>query len=164
MAGAVRLSASETLPADGFSGALAGRVWRPDVAGPSVVAIRAGGVFDISAAFRPCAISARLPTRPRACRRLAASGSARLRTSSPIRRPTREIASKPWLLAPIDLQAIKAAGVTFADLDDRTSDRGTRPRQSAGGGGDPQDILHIVGDDLSAAARLAGSRARSRRR
>ena len=51
MAGAVRLSASEALPADGFSGALAGRVWRPDVAGPSVVAIRASGVFDITAAF-----------------------------------------------------------------------------------------------------------------
>ena len=51
MAGAVRLSASEALPADGFSGALAGRVWRPDAAGPSVVAIRASGVFDITAAF-----------------------------------------------------------------------------------------------------------------
>src|SRR6202020_71234 len=40
-----------TLPADGFAGALAARVWRPDVSGPSVVAIREKGVFDISAAF-----------------------------------------------------------------------------------------------------------------
>ena len=40
-----------TLPADGFAGALAARVWRPDVNGPSVVAIREKGVFDISAAF-----------------------------------------------------------------------------------------------------------------
>src|ERR1700690_4268868 len=40
-----------TLPADGFAGALAARVWRPDVSGPSVVAIRDKGVFDLSAAF-----------------------------------------------------------------------------------------------------------------
>src|SRR6202021_2764130 len=40
-----------TLPADGFAGALAARVWRPEVNGPSVVAIRENGVFDISAAF-----------------------------------------------------------------------------------------------------------------
>ena len=40
-----------TLPADGFAGALAARVWRPEVNGPSVVAIREKGVFDISAAF-----------------------------------------------------------------------------------------------------------------
>ena len=31
-----------------------------------------------------------------------------------IRQPTNGIRVKPWLLAPIDLQAIKAAGVTFA--------------------------------------------------
>ena len=35
------LTAREILPADGCRGALVGRVWRPDVAGPSVVAIRA---------------------------------------------------------------------------------------------------------------------------
>jgi fumarylacetoacetate (FAA) hydrolase family protein len=40
-----------TLPTDGFAGALAARVWRPEVDGPSVVAIREKGVFDISAAF-----------------------------------------------------------------------------------------------------------------
>ena len=44
------ISAAETLPAD-RAGALAGRVWRPDVDGPSVVAIRDGGAFDVSRAF-----------------------------------------------------------------------------------------------------------------
>ena len=29
-----------TLPDDGFAGALAARIWRPDVAGPSVGAVR----------------------------------------------------------------------------------------------------------------------------
>src|ERR1700689_3015682 len=40
-----------TLPADGFAGALAARVWRPAVSGPSVVAIRKSGVCDIAATF-----------------------------------------------------------------------------------------------------------------
>ena len=47
----LRLSEAATLPNDRYAGALAGRVWRPDVAGPSVVAVRAGGVYDVSAAF-----------------------------------------------------------------------------------------------------------------
>jgi fumarylacetoacetate (FAA) hydrolase family protein len=47
----VTLNAEQTLPADGSAGALAGRVWRPDAEGPAVVAVRAAGVFDISAAI-----------------------------------------------------------------------------------------------------------------
>ena len=45
------LTAARTLPADGTAGALAGRVWRPDCEGPSVVAVRADGVFDVSRDF-----------------------------------------------------------------------------------------------------------------
>src|SRR6266542_3748859 len=48
---APKLTSNLSLPADGFAGALAGRVWRPDQDGPSVVAIRANGVMDISRAF-----------------------------------------------------------------------------------------------------------------
>ncbi|HEX3990611.1 MAG TPA: fumarylacetoacetate hydrolase, partial [Acetobacteraceae bacterium] len=40
---------SAALPSDAASATLAGRVWRPDRNGPSVVAIRDGAVFDISA-------------------------------------------------------------------------------------------------------------------
>src|SRR3954452_19548032 len=35
------------LPTDGFQGALVGRVWRPGI-GPSVVAVREDGLFDIT--------------------------------------------------------------------------------------------------------------------
>src|SRR3954467_8009505 len=42
---------SSSLPVDGCVGALAGRVWRPDICGPSVVAVRHEGVFDISRHF-----------------------------------------------------------------------------------------------------------------
>ena len=43
---ALRESLLPVLPDDGTAGALAWRVWRPDVDGPAVVAIRADGVFD----------------------------------------------------------------------------------------------------------------------
>ncbi|HET6197166.1 MAG TPA: fumarylacetoacetate hydrolase, partial [Acetobacteraceae bacterium] len=39
------------LPDDSASAALAGRVWRPDVAGPSVVAVRNGDLLDVSSSF-----------------------------------------------------------------------------------------------------------------
>ena len=48
---ALQLTANSSLPADGFVGTLAGRIWRPDQDGPSVAAIRADGVFDVSRAF-----------------------------------------------------------------------------------------------------------------
>src|SRR5215475_11571200 len=45
------LDTASTLPSDATAGTLVGRVWRPDLAGPSVVAVRGDGVFDISRAF-----------------------------------------------------------------------------------------------------------------
>src|SRR5262245_40569987 len=44
-------TATTTLPTDGASGALVGRVWRPDLAGPSVAVLRPDGVYDITATF-----------------------------------------------------------------------------------------------------------------
>jgi fumarylacetoacetate (FAA) hydrolase family protein len=107
-------NASAALPTDGYAGALAGRVWRPEVEGPSVVAIRADGVFDVTAEF---------PTMRDLCEtvdpaaRLRAASGERIGTLNVILAntpPDRRDHSKPWLLAPIDLQAIKAAGVPFA--------------------------------------------------
>ena len=52
------LTARQILPGDGCRGALAGRVWRPDVSGPSVVAIRAGAAGEA----RVVDVTAQLPT------------------------------------------------------------------------------------------------------
>ena len=46
----ISMAADRALPVDD-GGALAGRVWRPDVDGPSIVAIRGGQVVDISRVF-----------------------------------------------------------------------------------------------------------------
>jgi fumarylacetoacetate (FAA) hydrolase family protein len=101
------------LPDDGLAGALAGRVWRPDLAGPSVVALRAEGAVDISAAY-PTMRDLCETADPAAALRAAAGpvvaslDALLANTPADTRDP-----NKPWLLTPVDLQAIKAAGVTF---------------------------------------------------
>ena len=108
------LTPHATLPADGLAGALAGRVWRPDLDGPSVVAIRAEGVVDITATV---ATMSGLCERRDAVSILRTAKGDRLGDLGAILANTPEVtrdASKPWLLSPIDLQAVKAAGVTFA--------------------------------------------------
>jgi fumarylacetoacetate (FAA) hydrolase family protein len=108
------LELSRTLPSDGTTGTLVGRVWRPDVEGPSVVVLRGDGVCDISRAF---------PTMRDLCEDFdparAARGAQgeRIGDIAAILANTAELDRDPrkaWFLAPNDLQAVKAAGVTFA--------------------------------------------------
>src|SRR5450759_5236304 len=47
----MNLSEKASLPADGYAGALAGRVWRPRLEGPSVAAVRRQGLFDVTRHF-----------------------------------------------------------------------------------------------------------------
>jgi fumarylacetoacetate (FAA) hydrolase family protein len=110
-----QLSVAATLPADGCQGTLVGRVWLPgEPGGPAVVAVREDGLYDLTRlaptmsllceASDPAAI-ARSPE------------ARRIGELAPIlanSRWDRRDPGMPWLLAPIDLQAIKAAGVTFA--------------------------------------------------
>jgi fumarylacetoacetate (FAA) hydrolase family protein len=104
------------LPDDGYTGCLLGRIWRPgSVAGPSVVAVRAEGVFDVSARF-PTVADVLDEADPVAALQQTAGervGSvAELLANTP---PDGRHADQPYFLAPIDVQVIKAAGVTFAD-------------------------------------------------
>ncbi len=107
------LSIANTLPADAAKALLVGRAWRPDVQGPSVVIIRDDKVVDITSVF-PIMRDACEAADPAGALRKAqgeAIGSvADILANTP---PDRRDASKPWLLAPLDLQAVKAAGVTF---------------------------------------------------
>ena len=109
-----QLNEAKILPADGFAGAFGGRAFRPDLGGPAVVAIRAEGVFDVTSTFatmRDLAEQGRPAPALRAAAGERIGGLADLLANTP---PDRRNAAKPWLLAPVDLQAIKAAGVTFA--------------------------------------------------
>jgi fumarylacetoacetate (FAA) hydrolase family protein len=108
------LDVSETLPSDGTAGTLIGRVWRPDASGPSVVAIRDDGVYDLCAAFATVRDLCEAPDPAAAA---AGAEAERIGDLAAILANTPEAgrnAGRAWLLAPLDLQAIKAAGVTFA--------------------------------------------------
>ena len=93
---------------------LVGRVWCPAGDGPSVVAVRDGALFDVSSSF---------PTVSQLCEQADPAAALRQATGERIATVAEALAntppdtrdtSRPWLLAPIDLQAVKAAGVTFA--------------------------------------------------
>ena len=107
------------LPEDKMNGTLVGRAWiagegAGQPAGPSVVALREGGVFDLSQAVPtmsgllesadPAALVRATPGR------YIGSADGLFQNS---RQPSGN-ADGPRLLAPCDLQVIKAAGVTFA--------------------------------------------------
>jgi fumarylacetoacetate (FAA) hydrolase family protein len=104
----------QTLPQDWQRAVLAGRVWRPDARGPSVVAIRAGEAIDISRAFPTIRDLCETGDPAAALRHADGERIGNLVDILANTPPERRDARKPWLLAPIDLQAIKAAGVTFA--------------------------------------------------
>lgn len=109
------LDPKATLPDDGFAGTLLGRVWLPAEDGPAVVVIREDGVYDISRTAPTVAGLLDGPDSLAAVR--AAPRDRRLGSYAEILANTtsdNRDASRPWFLAPVDLQALKAAGVTFA--------------------------------------------------
>ena len=92
-----------------------GRVWRQDVSGPSLVAVREGHLFDITS--RETATMSELLERDDVLEYVARVPGESLGSLDEITATGREghrTGSRPWLLAPCDLQAIKACGVTFA--------------------------------------------------
>lgn len=111
--------AARFLPSDGLQGTLLARAWLPDamtgtVAGPAPVWLHEDGVFDLSA-IRPtmAQLLAEEPFGRLASASLAdpVTTVAELVANSVGPNPNRDV---PHLLAPVDLQAIKACGVTFA--------------------------------------------------
>jgi fumarylacetoacetate (FAA) hydrolase family protein len=135
-------------PTDRDAAVLVGRVWNPQVAGPSVVAVRGEQVFDITAdaptmrdlceAGDPVAVA-------RSTKGMSLGALTDILANTP--RESRD-SSRPWLLAPIDLQAIKAAGVTFAvSMLERVIEeqaRGTPERANQ----IRAEIQATIGDDL----------------
>jgi fumarylacetoacetate (FAA) hydrolase family protein len=142
------LSVDATLPQDSARAILVGRMWRPEFDGPSVVALRDGRLFDITAGY---------PTIRDLCE--AENPAAALRDAGgelvgPLEdvlantAPGTRDPSRGWLLAPVDLQAIKAAGVTFvASMLERVIEERAK--------GDPDaavairaEISSLIGGDL----------------
>jgi fumarylacetoacetate (FAA) hydrolase family protein len=145
----ITLTAKDVLPEDGTRGTLVGRVFLPDAGGPSVVAVRDDGVYDVSAQYATVSALCEADDPARSLR--AAKGErigdlADILANTP---PDARDAKKPWLLAPVDLQVLKAAGVTFAiSMLERVIEERAR--------GNPdsaeairREVVGLVGDDLS---------------
>ncbi|GIG90577.1 fumarylacetoacetate hydrolase family protein [Plantactinospora endophytica] len=144
-------TAADALPDDAEESVLIGRIWDPLLGGPSPVVVRGGEVFDVSTDFPTVRDICELPEPAAVVAGLAGRWVGTLaevlaNTGVASRDPGR-----PWLLAPVDLQAVKAAGVTFAVsmiervIEERArGDLGLaadiRQRTLAGVGGDLQDL------------------------
>lgn len=100
------------LPSDLRQALLVGRVWRPgSAAGPSVVVVRDGQVVDLTAVVPTVADLLDHPDRVTLAREAQGESLGDART---LMAATLQGAAGPRLLAPCDLQPVKAAGVTFA--------------------------------------------------
>jgi len=137
------------LPVDAAQATLVGRVWRPDVEGPSVCVVRGEDVIDISGAF-PTMRDLCEQDDPAAAARVALGGE-RIGTLADILANSMEAtrnAALPFLIAPVDLQAIKAAGVTFAaSMLERVIEE--KARGDAHAAAEIRgEITRLIGDDL----------------
>lgn len=145
----VVLDPVQVLPSDWREATLVGRVWRPELEGPSVVALHGEDAIDVTARF---------PTVSALCEEADPAGAlknaagervgaiAEILANTP---PDRRDHARPWLLAPVDLQAIKAAGVTFAvSMLERVIEERARG-DSGAAAAIREEVVRLVGDDLS---------------
>ncbi len=138
-----------TLPRDARGAVLVGRAWRPEVAGPSVVVVRDGQLVDISASTPTTRDLCELADPVAASRAVGEVVGTLTDVLANTPRETRD-SSRPWLLSPVDLQAVKAVGVTFpVSLLERVIE------ERAGGSAERAlairaDVERWVGTDLAA--------------
>jgi fumarylacetoacetate (FAA) hydrolase family protein len=144
-----QLSPGAALPAGGERATLIGRVWWPDAGGPVPVVVRDDAVYDLSpiaetisallALDDPLAAIGAAPALPRV-----AAIDEVLGNAAADGRDQR----RPWLLAPCDLQPVKASGVTFvASLLERVIEEQARG-DAAKAAGLRRSILSVIGESL----------------
>jgi fumarylacetoacetate (FAA) hydrolase family protein len=139
------------LPQDAHQALLIGRLWMPDF-GALVCAITPEDVLDLSQLAPTCSQLLELPEVAPQVRALVRSGKApRLASTSMTLANSDETcrdASQAWFMAPCDLQAVKAAGVTFvASMLERVIEeqaRGDASRAEAV----RQAVVAVIGDNL----------------
>jgi fumarylacetoacetate (FAA) hydrolase family protein len=139
------------LPQDAHQALLIGRLWMPDI-GAVVCAITPDDVFDLSQLAPSCSQLLELSEAAQQIRALVRSGKApRLASTSMTLANSDETcrdASQAWFMAPCDLQAVKAAGVTFvASMLERVIEeqaRGDASRAETV----RQAVVAVIGDNL----------------
>ena len=137
------------LPDDAAQATQVGSVFRPDVDGPSVVVLRGGDLYDITEEAITLRDLAERDDPARTARLAGGEFIGRLDENLDKKPREPRDRSKPWLISPIDLQAVKAAGVTFAvSMLERVIEeqaRGLPERANA----IRAEIQATIGDDLA---------------
>ena len=139
------------LPQDAHQALLIGRLWVPDI-GAVVCAVTPDAVFDLSQLAPTSSQLLELPEVAQQVRAFVRSGTApRLASTAQALAnsdETQRQCDQPWFLAPCDLQAVKAAGVTFvASMLERVIEeqaRGDASRAEAV----RQAVVAVIGDNL----------------
>ena len=159
----LRLDPRTSLPTDAARACLIGRAWVPGPPpGPSVVTIKGDDVVDITASY-PTAALLLEAVRPASAARAAVVRGRRIGTVADILANSsadRHDPDKPRFLAPCDLQALKACGVTFvSSLLERVIEEKTK--------GEPgqadavrRTLMDAIGIDLSAVKPGSGEAAK----
>ena len=149
MSPAPALTARDCLPHDADRALLIGRAWSPAEDGPCVVAVRGNEVVDLTRLY--ATTSQLLNTAKPDDVRAAMKAAPTLATLEALAANSVEGArdtGKPWLLAPADLHAVKASGVTFvASLLERVIEERAKGNPTLADGA-RREIQAIVGPDL----------------
>ena len=102
------------LPDDSEQALLLGRIWDPRLGGPRVVAVHGDAVHDLTDVTGTVSGLLERPDHADIVRR-AAAGTPAWRAQDVLEASLRQDLTRPHLLAPVDLQVVKACGVTFVD-------------------------------------------------
>ncbi|MCX7265609.1 MAG: fumarylacetoacetate hydrolase family protein [Burkholderiales bacterium] len=139
---------AQTMPTDAAQAVLIGRLWVPGL-GPHLVRVTFDAVHDLSALALTCSDLLELDNPAEKVKqhigKVLCSTALAVANSQPcLRKP-----EHPWFLAPCDLQAIKAAGVTFvASMLERVIEE-----QARGDAGKAesvrQAVVSVMGEDLA---------------
>ncbi|MBP8294686.1 MAG: fumarylacetoacetate hydrolase family protein [Burkholderiales bacterium] len=146
-----KLTPTSVLPQDHERAVLVGRAWLPSAGGPVPVLVSADGLHDLRGVARTMSELLEMESPVAAVRaadhlpRLATTADALANTDSLHRDPAR-----PWLLAPCDLQALKASGVTFvSSMLERVIEEQARGDASKAEAVRAA-VVAVIGDDLAA--------------
>ncbi|MES3001974.1 MAG: fumarylacetoacetate hydrolase family protein [Pseudomonadota bacterium] len=145
----LHLQSANVLPADAADALLVGRAQVAGL-GPVLVRVTPDDVFDISSVAATCSELLELRDAPAVIRRakrvrIGATSDVLANSAFDARDP-----AAPWFLAPCDLQAIKAAGVTFvSSMLERVIEEQARGDASRAESV-RKAVVSVIGDDLAA--------------
>lgn len=145
-----QLDFARTLPADPEQAVLVGRIWQPQL-GPVLVAYADGQLFDLSKEAPLCSQLLDVD-QPAELVRAAVTRARPVASLQEVLANTDEATRdgrRPWLLAPCDLQVVKASGVTFVEsllervIEERVRGDATRAASAR------EEVKELLGEELT---------------